>query len=516
MLLSRLDSRTHSDDLALARNSFKWTFILSLMLKLWLAAFFPMTADEAFFYQWGVYPDWGYYDHPPMIGWLLSLLNPISSHPLSLRLVTVFLWSSIALGMVDLLQRLAPTHATHAYGLGSLFLALPFTWSITLITSDTPLILFMFASGYCFIRATLSEYKTWYAASGALLGLALLSKYFAGLLAMAYFVYLVRTPKHRLNLIILALCALPFSAINVVYNANHCWNNVMFNLVNRHEGAHGSFGTVALYLVMMVYLLTPWVSLKLVRSYRALWQHGALVVLFALPFALFMLLSTQKVIGLHWVLGFMPFLFLFVGTQSSPDELRKYFRWSLWLSVPHALALAALILLPLSAWEDTGAYKGIVFHKETKKIVAALRTNLAADAVVMASSYTPASLLSYHAGEYWAVFGMGNYHARQDDIIVDFREYAGRPIRVFDKSPMDLDELAPYFESITSGSFTLAGVQYWYADGKNFNYPIYRERVLKKIAEQYYQIPALLPVYACPFLQRYDLEGCVTPDSATP
>jgi hypothetical protein len=26
---------------------------------------------EAFFYQWGVYPDWGYYDHPPMVGWLL-------------------------------------------------------------------------------------------------------------------------------------------------------------------------------------------------------------------------------------------------------------------------------------------------------------------------------------------------------------------------------------------------------------------------------------------------------------
>lgn len=510
---SRQNYRYNSNDLALARNRFTWTFILSLALKLWLAAFFPMTADEAFFYQWAVYPDWGYYDHPPMVGWLLYLLNSISSHPLSLRLVTVFMWSGIALGMVDLMRRLAPTQATTPYWLGSLFLALPFTWSINLVTTDTPLILFMFASGYCFVRATLSERKTWYAASGVFLGLALLSKYFAGLLAMAYFVYLVRTPKHRPSLIILALCSLPLSVINVAYNASHCWNNVIFNLVNRHEGAHWSLGTVALYLVMMVYLLTPWISLKLARSYRALWQHGALVALFAIPFTLFLLLSTQKVIGLHWVLGFMPFLFLFVGTQSSPDELRKYFRWTLWLSAPHFLALAVLILLPLSAWEETGAYKSIAFHKETPKIVAALRTNLAADAVVMARSYTPAALLSYHAGEYWAVFGKGNYHARQDDVIVDFREYAGRPIRVFDRSPMDVDELAPYFESIASGSFTLSGVPYWYVDGENFNYSLYRELVLKQIAEQYYQIPAFLPVYACPFLQRYDLPGCRVPEA---
>ena len=31
-----------------------------------------MTADEAYFIWWGWLPDWGFYDHPPMIGWWLA------------------------------------------------------------------------------------------------------------------------------------------------------------------------------------------------------------------------------------------------------------------------------------------------------------------------------------------------------------------------------------------------------------------------------------------------------------
>ena len=32
--------------------------LASLALRLWIAATFPITGDEAFFYWWGVYPDW--------------------------------------------------------------------------------------------------------------------------------------------------------------------------------------------------------------------------------------------------------------------------------------------------------------------------------------------------------------------------------------------------------------------------------------------------------------------------
>jgi hypothetical protein len=487
-----------------ARRVFIAVFALTLLVKLWLAAFFPITGDEAFFYQWGVFPDWGYSDHPPMVGWLLYLLNGVSSHPLSIRFFTVLLWSLIALGLVDLLRRLDRAREAEAYWLGSLFLLVPFTWALNIVTTDTPLIFFVFLSGYCFVRGNLSGRIGWYVATGVFLGCGLLSKYFAGLLALAYFAYLCRSRRDWPKLILIAACSVPFFAVNMVFNADHCWTNIMFNLINRNEKAHWSAQTVIVYIAMMIYLITPWVSWRLLRERRTMPARGALAVLFVVPFALFLLLSMKKSIGLHWVLGFMPFVFLFIGTACSADELRRYAKWTAWYALPHLLALAAIIMLPASVWKG-GFHEDVVFHKDADRIVAALRADLPKDGIIMGRAYTPASLLSYHAGEYWPVFGEGRFHARQDDLIIDFRSYAGKTIRIFDREKIEPAELAPYFSSIAVHSFVVDGVTFWYADGQNFNYPVYRERILKTIADRYYRIPSFLPMNGCPFLERYDL-----------
>jgi len=505
MNFNPMHRHTPCADAGRARRVFAQIFALTLLVKLWLAACFPITGDEAFFYQWGVFPDWGYSDHPPMVGWLLYLLNGVSHHPLSLRFFSVLLWSLIALGLIDLIRRIDATREEEAYRLGSLFLLMPFSWALNVVTTDTPLIFFVFLSGYCFVRGTLSDKTAWFVATGVFLGLGLLSKYFAGLLAIAYFIYLCRTPRNWMRLVIIAACSLPFFAVNMVFNADHCWTNIMFNLINRNEKAHWSALTVVEYLAMMVYLITPWVSWRLVRSPQALLRHGAIAVLFVAPFALFLLLSMKKTIGLHWVLGFMPFVFLFIGMTCRADALRAYARWTAWYASPHLLLLAAIILLPATVWKGHAFYDDVVFHKDADRIVAALRTDLPKDGVVMGRAYTPASLLAYHAGEYWPVFGEGRFHSRQDDLIVDFRRYAGKTIRIFDRNKIVAAELQPYFSSVTVHSFDVGGLVFWYADGENFNYPVYRERILKTIADRYYRIPSFLPVHACPFLERYDL-----------
>jgi len=487
-----------------ARRVFLATFALTLLLKLWLAAAFPMTGDEAFFLQWGLIPDWGYYDHPPMIGWFLYVLSHISLDPLVLRSATVALWSLIALGLVDLLLRWVPDTPERAYWLGSLLLVQPFAWALNIVTTDTPLILFVFFSGYAFLRARLDGGWRWDAAAGVFLGLALLSKFFAALLALAYAVHLLRRRGERARLVLIAVCALPFFAENVWYNATHCWTNVMFNVFNRNENTHWSLGYVALYLGMMLYLLTPWASLRLIRERRSLGQHGPIVVLFLVAFALMLIVSTRKVVGLHWVLGFVPFAFLALGAVTDGASLRRYFRWSLWLSAPHLVAIAVVILAPISAWEGRAFHDDVVFHKKTGEIVTALRKDLPERGAIMARAYTPASILSYYAGEYWPVFGEGRFHARQDDVVVDFRNYAGRPLRIFDRKPIEAEALAPYFDRVKVSTFSIEGVTYWFADGDNFNYPVYRERVLKRIAEHFYRIPSYLPVLGCDFLTRYD------------
>ncbi len=488
-----------------ARRSFLLILAITTVIKVWLAAALPLTGDEAYFYQWGRHLDWGgYYDHPPMAGWWLWALQQVSSDPLVLRLPAILLWIAVTFGMMDLLQRLQPYAEDRRWLLGSLFLALPFTWSLNLITTDTPLILFLFFSGYAFIRGELSERPGWYAASGVLLGLALFSKYFAGLLAIAYAVYLLPRRGGWWRLLLVALCSLPFMLVNLAWNASHCWNNILFNLMNRNEGSQLSLGQVGVYLAMLLYLVTPWTAWQLLRAggWRRQWK---LAMLFVVPFTLFLALSFYKTIGLHWVLAFLPFVFLFAGLQLEDATLQRHRRWVLWLGLPHLVALALLLHLPNDSFRSMKIHTDLVMHREGDALVSELARDLPAGGTLMTQSYSQSSLLAYHRQQYVPVFGPGSFHARFDDNITDFSKLDGQPIRIFSTRRIDPASIEAYFERVDVRELQLGGARFWVADGQGFRFRNYLDRVIKPAAQRFYRFPGFLPVYGCRFLETYGL-----------
>ncbi len=487
------------------RHLFFTVLALTTVLKVWLAIAIPFIGDEAYFYQWGVHVDWGgFYDHPPMAGWWLWALQQLSSHPLVLRLPAIALWIVITFGMMDLLPRMQAQAPERRWLLGSLFLLLPFSWALNLITTDTPLIFFLFFSGYAFLRAELADDYRWYAAAGVLLGLALLSKYFAGLLAIAYAVYLLPRRGGIPRLLVVALCALPFMLLNLAWNSTHCWNNILFNLMNRNQGSQFSLATVGIYVAMMVYLVTPWTGWQLLKSggWR---EHWRLVALFAVPFTLFLLLSFWKNIGLHWVLAFLPFVYLLAGLQIDDEQLERDHRWVLWLGLPHLLALAAVAYWPTEHLGHGKMRSEMVMHREAPALVATLEKDLPADGVLMTTSYSSASLLAYHARHYLPVYGMGSFHARFDDNVTNFRELDGKTIRVFSTRPIDAGAMTPYFDKVTIHALAFEGATYYVADGSGFRFQPYFDNVIKAITATYYRVPSWLPLRGCRFLEQYDL-----------
>jgi hypothetical protein len=492
-----------------AQRLFYTVLILTTLLKLWLAVAIPLTGDEALFYKWGQHLDWGYYDHPPMGGWLLWLMQSISPALIVLRLPAVLLWIAVTAGMMDLFSRMQTEKSDLVWWLGSLFLLLPFTWALTLVTTDTPLIFFLFFSAYAFLRAEMQGGYGWFALSGALLGLALLSKYFAALLAIAYafyFIFIVRTRRGWLNLIIIALCALPFFLLNIAYNSTHCWNNILFNVINRNQGSAFTLSKVAIYLGMMVYLITPWLLLRLLRkSGLQQWRaHMPLVILFVLPFTLFLLLSFFKTVGLHWVLAFLPFLFMFAALTLDADVLKKYCTWTIWLGIPHLIALVLLATMPTSTWQSFKLHAAILMHKETPRLISVLKQDMPADGQLMTRSYSSAALFGYYEKNDVPVFGYGSFHARMDDELTDYSKFNGKTIRIFDTRPITEESIAPYFAQVTVTIVRVDGARFWLAEGREFNFDAYRKDVLTTIATSFYRIPAFLPVYGCKFLERYD------------
>ena len=74
----------------------------SLLFRGWLAVALPITGDEAYFYWWGVQPDWGYYDHPPMVGWLIAAMRATFGDTLwAIRLPVLLLPAAPALALSE-------------------------------------------------------------------------------------------------------------------------------------------------------------------------------------------------------------------------------------------------------------------------------------------------------------------------------------------------------------------------------------------------------------------------------
>ncbi len=491
------------------------TGLASLLLRLWIATTFPITGDEAFFYWWGVYPDWGYSDHPPMVGWLIALVRAVLGDSiLAIRLPVVLLPLGLGAALWWALKDLDRKRAAWAV---LFFWLAPLNWLNMLITTDTPLIFWSALSVAALMRAEQREQLDraaygLYALSGLFIGCAFLSKYFSVVLGLAYLVYFALYRRQRLaGLALLVLCALPGPAINIAYNMSHGWANIMFNVYNRNEAELFEWRKPLLYLAMMAYLITPaavWLAIRqrhaLAATARASSSMRLLACLVVVPLLFFLLLSGKKVIGLHWVLSFYPFGFAFLAFALPRDRLKTCAKGLALFAGLHVLVIAGLYSTTLETWRTTPAlsrlYPQVIRSYKTAEI---LQQVSSPGVVLMAESYTPASIYGFERRQYMPVFGLGRFHARQDDMLVDFSIYQGKTIRIMTAGRPDLAAFQPYFEQVALLTFMQDGVPFYAVEGRGFNYPAYREGVLGAIFKRFYNIPRALPMTGCPFCERY-------------
>lgn len=260
-------------------NTFAVILSTTFALKLILSAWFPITGDEAYFTLWGLYPDYGYYDHPPMLGWWLAAQMQVSDALWWLRLPSVLVTTGIGWVIYQLFRR---QDEQIAVWVACLYLLAPINLLTFVVTNDIPLLFWAFLSVLAFHRAQDTDDLRWYLASGLLLGLAFLSKFFAGVLGLAYAVYVLafvrRGLRPWLGIVLVFVGAVPGIAINLLWNYQHCWNNYLFNLFNRTRDSGISLSNLGLYVLILVYAVTPPILVYLVKSRsalkRVLWENG--------------------------------------------------------------------------------------------------------------------------------------------------------------------------------------------------------------------------------------------------
>ena len=480
----------------------------TLLFRLWISAIAPVTADEAYFILWGRSPALGFYDHPPMVGWLLAPLAALGEAPWLLRLPAVLLPPLAALMVRGATRRWFGRDADTADLAALAVLLMPVNvWNV-LITTDTPLVLFSVASLLVFARAAEKDSAPLYLFSGVLLGLAFLSKYFAVLLGLAFLAWAMLSKRPKAFLLVF-LGGLPFGLLNLYWNYEACWCNVMFNAINRHEeGDSGwSLATPGLFAASLAYVAAPllWFAWRGRDRLRAAWRRPgerALLLAWLVPLAAFAALSPVKRIGLHWLLSFVPALVLTVALSLGRRELAATVRWFALLAALHMAAITVIAALPLETWQSSRLYPRLVFPGRIAELTAAAAPDLKGR-IVATDSYASAALLEYHLRQPVAVFGRGTAHARQDDIDTDWRAFEGKDIVILRRELPAPGEYQPYFRSLETRRYALGGGSYQALIGSGFDYAAYRSGVLADIRDRYYRIPARLPVGRCYFFERY-------------
>lgn len=475
-------------------------------IKLLLAYFFPITSDEAYFYVWGQFPDVCYYDHPPMTGWVVYWLSLLGRHIFFSRLFSVAAGLLVAGGIYWVVKNYFQDRL-RARLIALAFLVSPLHMLLVLVATDTPLFLFAFVSAVFFFAGFRRNSAGLMIISGVFLGLAVLSKYFSGLLLVSYGICLLSRPTWKRFKQSFAVVggALPFVLLHLYWNYNSCWTNLLFNVFSRNKEISFSPAGFFSFLGFQLYLATPWMLYYLVKNGKALKEGvrrdaNLFAFFFLIPLSLFGLISFHK-IGLHWVIAFYPFLF-FLLVYVREEQLGRIVRFSTVFSLLHVVPIFVFLMLPVETFRNLPWYHDLVLAEYGDEIYRKLDRKYGQDFTFATNGYYTSGALSYHGKRHVIVFLDYSKYGRYDDKITDYRKLDGGNILVFATLPIERD-YTPYFESVTLTTLNVREKDFYVLLGRGFKYAVYREKFLNWVREAWYAIPDFLPVGTCYFYDRY-------------
>lgn len=474
--------------------------IFILLLKLLLIVLLPITGDEAYFVVWANHLDIGFYDHPPMVGWLIWLKSFISDDIIFFRL---FSFASVILASYLIYKILLEfdIEKNNAKFTALLYIIMPIDILILLITNDVVLFIFALIGTYFLVKSLNSNWLLNSVLSGIFLGLSFLSKYFLVFLVAGLTLYVLfkAQKKHIKNILVVLLVIVPFGLQNLYFNYNSCWNNILFNFFARTDNLEYNIKTLFGYLLILVYLFTPWGIYYLVKSKI---KNNKLLtfILFTISvgFLVFLMTSMKKSIGLHWLLIFTPFMIMMFAFIK--DEYRaKMIKYSLAFTYIHILLLLTIALLPSNLFESHKKYNDIVLFTQTQALCSSLN-NIDN---IYTTDYTSAAILSYHCKKDINMIMNNSKYGRASDKIIDIRDLQNQTINIFYTKKPKLEKLTTIFEDIEIMELSILNSTFFIAKANNLNYDKYKEIYLDIQKEKFYNIPPWLPKGECYFLDRY-------------
>lgn len=338
--------------------------LASTAIHLWAAARVGLVPDETYYWLWSRVPSFGYFDHPPMVAWMIALGTKIFGNTAFgiriffvavIPLVSAILyWTSRLLFESQEVACLATIwfNASILIGVGGM-----------LATPDTPSVLFWSLAVLALALTWKSGRGAWWLAVGLAAGLGAVSKYTNLFFGLGIVVWLVVSPRQRRWLlspwpwaggVVAFLTFLPV----IIWNANHHWDSFakQFGRMVPHA-AHPRFFPE--FLLSQAGLLNPLVAIFAVMGAIAAFRRTSheqdrdgmrFLLLLSAPLLAYMALHAlhNRVEG-NWLAPIYPSLAL-LGAAATVGLTRGKLLWRLKnAAAPLGLCISVLGLTYLAS-----------------------------------------------------------------------------------------------------------------------------------------------------------------------
>jgi 4-amino-4-deoxy-L-arabinose transferase-like glycosyltransferase len=232
-------------------------------IKVALSVLFPVFGDEAYYYIWSLHPQLSYFDHPPMVSWLISLSHFVfpAGNSFSLRFPFVLLSFLTSLIWLKILSD--KKVGANTQFLFFVFMALnPLLGIGSIVATPDVGLVFFWSLAYLFFERLLSTNKIIdYALLGLSLGLGFCSKYHIVLFVISGLIYLAFSQQFKKLKLVGVLSTLVLGGLSslpvVIWNSQNNWASFLFQIDHGFGEESFSWSWPAGYLVAQSFIANP-------------------------------------------------------------------------------------------------------------------------------------------------------------------------------------------------------------------------------------------------------------------
>lgn len=370
-------------------------FVAALFIINLLQSFLtPILKDEAYYWRWAQNLDWGYFDHPPMVAFIVKLSSFFFSGILGVRFITVLLNVLLVFVIWDLIPKKNKTHKNAELIYFTILFSLPFFNVYGFVTTpDAPLLFFSALYLLAIKKLDLKSNFINILFVGIAAALLIYTKYFGGIIILLSIIFkpnLIKKKGIYIAGILSAILLLPY----FYWLYNNDFITLKYHLFQRKSIGDFKEKFVLGYILGTIGVLNPGLLYILFKelfkkNIRIKIDSNFMIKMFTGYLLFFLIYSFRSWIEAHWVaFATIPMAIILYNLCVLNKRVFKQLKYVAVVSI--ILLFSARVLITLNLPLNTE------FHRQGEKYFKSIQKLAKDRKVIFINSYQNASKYSFY------------------------------------------------------------------------------------------------------------------------